>query len=38
MKLSQIEIADKPFDELKFEDITLKDYVSHPVIKFEVAV
>jgi thymidylate synthase len=34
----RVEIADKPFDELKFEDIALKDYDPLPAIKFEVAV
>ena len=38
LKLSKIEIADKPFDELTFDDVKLVDYVSHPLIKFEVAV
>lgn len=38
MALSKVEIADKPFDELSFEDIKLVDYQSHPVIRFEVAV
>ena len=38
LKLPKITIADKPFDELTFEDIKLEDYESHPVIKFEVAV
>ena len=38
LKLPKIKIADKPFNELTFEDITLEDYESHPVIKFEVAV
>jgi len=36
--LPKVEIADKPFDQLEFEDITLHDYVSDPVIKFPVAV
>ena len=38
LKLSKITIADKPFNELTFEDIKLEDYESHPLIKFEVAV
>ena len=38
MKLSKIKIADKPFNELTFEDIILEEYESHPLIKFEVAV
>nr|MBP6280900.1 thymidylate synthase [Leptotrichiaceae bacterium] len=37
-KLSKIIIADKPFEDLTFDDIKLEDYESHPVIKFEVAV
>ena len=35
---NKVKIADKPFDELTFDDIKLEDYESHPVIKFEVAV
>ena len=38
LKLAKIKIADKPFNELTFEDITLEDYESYPAIKFEVAV
>lgn len=38
LELPSIKIADKPFDELKFEDIELLNYNSHPVIKFDVAV
>lgn len=37
-ELPKLLIADKPFDELKFEDIKLVDYKYHPKIKFEVAV
>lgn len=37
-KLPKIEIADKAFDELTFEDIKLVDYESDDIIKFEVAV
>ncbi|MEA3499656.1 MAG: thymidylate synthase [Candidatus Marinimicrobia bacterium] len=37
-ELPKLLIADKPFDELKFEDIKLIDYKYHPKIKFEVAV
>lgn len=37
-KLPKIEIANKPFDELAFEDILLKDYESDEIIKFDVAV
>lgn len=36
--LPSIKIADKPFDELCFEDITLENYVSDEIIKFDVAV
>jgi thymidylate synthase len=36
--LPKLEIADKPVDELEFDDFTLKDYNPHPSIKFEVAV
>lgn len=37
-KLPTLEIADKPFWDIKFEDFTLKDYVHDPFIKFNVAV
>lgn len=37
-ELPTIKIADKPFDELCFEDITLEGYDPDPVIKFGVAV
>ncbi len=37
-ELPQLEIADKPLDDLTFEDFTLKNYNPHPSIKFEVAV
>ena len=36
--LPKLEIADKPFWELEFEDFNLKDYNPHPLIRFEVAV
>jgi len=36
--LPTVKIADKPLFDLKFEDITLENYDSHPAIKFEVAV
>jgi len=36
--LPTLEIADKPVDDLEFNDFTLKDYNPHPGIKFEVAV
>ncbi len=38
LPLPKIRIADKPLDQLRFEDVTLTDYRSHPPIKFEVAV
>ncbi len=38
LPLPRIRIADKPLDQLRFEDITLSDYRSHPLIKFDVAV
>ena len=38
LKLSKISIADKPFNELTFDDIKLEEYESHPLIKFVVAV
>ncbi len=37
-KLPQVIIADKPLDELRFEDFTLENYNPAPGIKFEVAV
>jgi len=36
--LPTLEIADKPVDDLEFEDFTLENYYPHPSIKFEVAV
>jgi thymidylate synthase len=36
--LPKIEIANKPFNELRFEDIALKNYDPHPPIKFPVSV
>ena len=36
--LPQIEIADKPFFDFKFEDFKLKNYNPDPFIKFEIAV
>lgn len=36
--LPKIHIADKPFDQLQFEDITLEGYEPDPIIKFEVAI
>jgi thymidylate synthase len=38
LPLSQLKIADKPIDELQFEDFELTGYQSHPKIRFEVAV
>lgn len=37
-ELPKVIIADKPFDQLEFSDITLENYNPDPVIKFEVAV
>ncbi|MDZ7682120.1 MAG: thymidylate synthase [Fodinibius sp.] len=36
--LPKLNIADKPVDDLEFEDFSLEDYNPHPGIKFEVAV
>jgi thymidylate synthase len=36
--LPTLEIADKPVDDLEFDDFELKDYNPHDSIKFEVAV
>jgi len=33
----RIEIADRPLDDLEFDDVSLQDYDSHPKIEFEVA-
>lgn len=38
LPLPQLKIADKPIDELRFEDFELTGYQSHPKIRFEVAV
>jgi thymidylate synthase len=38
LPLPQLKIADKPFDEIRFEDIQLLNYEHHPFIRFEVAV
>ena len=38
VQLPTVEIADKPFFELKFEDFKLLNYEPHPAIKFKVAV
>jgi len=36
--LPELVIADKPFDELAFEDFELRGYDPHPAIRFKVAV
>ena len=36
--LPKVTIADKPLDEIAYEDITLSDYEHHPFIKFPIAV
>lgn len=36
--LPRLEVAHKPLDELRFEDVRLLDYRHHPFIKFEIAV
>ena len=38
LPLPTLEIAEKPFWDLQFEDFELKDYKHHPIIKFPVAV
>jgi thymidylate synthase len=38
LSLPTLDIAKKPFWDLKFEDFTLQNYEHHPVIKFPVAV
>ena len=38
MPLPQLEITDKPFWELTFDDFTLHNYQYHPAIQFPVAV
>ena len=37
-ELPILEIANKPFWDLKFEDFTIKNYKHDPAIKFPVAV
>lgn len=37
-KLPTMEIDNKPFWELEFEDFVLKDYDPHPAIRFQIAV
>jgi thymidylate synthase len=36
--LPRVQLANKPLDELRFEDITLSEYQHHPFIKFAVSV
>jgi thymidylate synthase len=36
--LPTLEISDKPFWDLKFEDFSIKNYEHDPAIKFPVAV
>ena len=38
LPLPSLEISDKPFWDLRFDDFILKNYEHHPVIKFPVAV
>ena len=38
LALPTLHIADKPIDELTFEDFTLEGYSCHPPISFKVAV
>jgi thymidylate synthase len=38
MSLPQLRIANKPVDEIQFDDIELLDYQHHPFIRFKVAV
>lgn len=38
LALPKLTIADKPFDQLSFDDFLLENYEHHPAIKFEVAV
>ena len=38
LPLPQVRIADKPLDQIRYEDIELIDYKHHPFIKFEVSV
>jgi len=33
----ELEISDKPLDQLEYEDFELKDYNPHPGIKFGIA-
>jgi len=36
--LPKLQLAEKPLDEMQFEDIVLVDYAHDPFIRFEVAV
>ena len=36
--LPRLELADKSLDQIRFEDIALRDYQHHPFIKFPIAV
>ena len=38
LKLPSLEISNKPFWDLSFEDFKLVNYEHHPIIKFPVAV
>ena len=38
LPLPQLQIASKPFNEIRFEDIELLNYEHHPFIRFEVAI
>lgn len=38
MALPRLEVARKPLDEIRFEDIALASYEHHPFIRFQVAV
>ena len=38
LPLPHLEISEKPFWELTFEDFTLQNYQHHPVIQFPVAI
>ena len=38
LPLPRLEIADKPFEQLTFDDFTLEGYACHPPISFKVAV
>jgi thymidylate synthase len=36
--LPRVTLADRPMDEMRFEDIVLTEYAHHPFIRFKVAV